>query len=254
MLLAGSALKGYAIEANDGRLGAVSDLLFDDTTWKVRWLVVDTGTWLTGRKVLIHPSSIARIDYEHQELPVHLTRAQVKDSPDIAQDAPVSRQMQDNLYDYYDWDPLWGGGNYFGGYPGLIGEPLAMPVYQQDTELLERPGLDDGDPHLRSIAEVIGYHVHASDGRIGHVLNVLMDDTHWGILYFIVDTKDWWFGQHVLVSPFAVKEIRWMEHEIRTNLTRDQVKASPPWDPAAVIDQAYAQHLHGYYGWPSYGW
>ena len=77
---------------------------------------------------------------------------------------------------------------------------------------------------------------------------------HWGIHYFIVDTKDWWFGQHVLVSPFAVKAISWIEHEIRTNLTRDQVKASPPWDAAAVIDRAYEQHLHGYYGWPGYSW
>ena len=258
MLLAGSALKGYAIEASDGRIGTVSDFLFDDTTWKLRWMVVDTGTWLTGRKVLIHPSAIARVNYEQQEVPVYLKRAQVEDSPDIARDAPVSRQMQDNLYGYYGWDPLWGGGNFFGGYSGLAGPVMALPSYQQDAELLDRPlpGLlpEEGDPHLRSINEVTGYHVHATDGRIGHIENVVMDDAAWGIRYLIVDTRDWWFGQHVLVSPFAVREVSWSRHEIRTDLTRDQVKASPPWDPAAMIDQAYEKRLHGYYGWPGYSW
>ena len=113
MLEVGSALKGYAIEASDGRIGTVGDFLFDDRTWKVRWLVVDTGTWLTGRKVLVHPSAIGRADYERRELSVSLTKSQVKGSPDILQDQPVSQQMERRLYDYYGWDPYWGD-NYFG--------------------------------------------------------------------------------------------------------------------------------------------
>jgi hypothetical protein len=75
MLLVGSALKGYAIAASDGQIGTVSDFLFDDRTWKVRWLVVDTGTWLSGRMVLIHPSAIGQADYERRQLPVALTMA-----------------------------------------------------------------------------------------------------------------------------------------------------------------------------------
>ena len=47
---------GYVIEADDGRLGTVSDFLFEDTSWVIRWLVVDTGHWLSGRKVLLPPS------------------------------------------------------------------------------------------------------------------------------------------------------------------------------------------------------
>jgi uncharacterized protein YrrD len=56
MMLAVSALKGFAIEARDGKIGTVSDFLFDDRSWKIRWMVVDTGGWLTGRKILVHPS------------------------------------------------------------------------------------------------------------------------------------------------------------------------------------------------------
>ena len=55
MLWNASAIKGYAIEASDGDIGTVSDFLFDDVSWQVRWLVVDTGNWLSGRKVLLPP-------------------------------------------------------------------------------------------------------------------------------------------------------------------------------------------------------
>jgi PRC-barrel domain protein len=65
MLQVISPLKGFAIEASDGRIGTVVDCLFDDASWKVRWLVIDCGTWLTARKVLIHPSAISRENRAH---------------------------------------------------------------------------------------------------------------------------------------------------------------------------------------------
>ena len=258
MLFAGSALKNYAIAATDGRIGTCSDFLFDDATWTVRWMVVDTGTWLTGRKVLIHPSAIGQPDPGQQTLPVRLTRAQVEASPDVLQDEPVSRRMEDDLYGYYGWDPLWGGGNLFGGYVGMMGMPLAAPPAYGEAAVIERErgGLprDDGDPHLQSMTDITHCHVQAADGAIGHVENFLIDDAAWSIRYLVIDTRNWWFGQHVLLSPFAVQRVDWAGHEIRTGLTQERIKASPPWDPAAVIDRAYEQRLHGYYGWPGYGW
>ena len=62
MLRNASAIKGYAIAATDGRLGTVSDFLFDDASWLVRWLVVDTGKWLSGRKVLLPTSVLGHLD------------------------------------------------------------------------------------------------------------------------------------------------------------------------------------------------
>src|SRR5690349_13067854 len=103
MLFAASALNGYAIAARDGEIGTVADLLFDDTTWNVRWVVVDTGTWLTSRKVLLHPSSVAGADFEQNKLSVPLSKQQVEDSPSILQDQPVSQQLERSLYDYYGW-------------------------------------------------------------------------------------------------------------------------------------------------------
>jgi hypothetical protein len=103
MLWNASVIKGYAIAASDGRLGTVSDFLFDDASWGIRWLVVDTGNWLSGRKVLL--PALGQLDPERNALSVELTMQQVKDSPDIDTDLPVSRQMETNIYDYYGWSP-----------------------------------------------------------------------------------------------------------------------------------------------------
>jgi hypothetical protein len=258
MLLAGSSFKGLVVEADDGRIGAFSDFLFDDQTWKLRWMVVDTGNWLPGRKVLVHPSAIGPADFARGELSVRLTKKQVQDSPDIQQDQPVSHQFQDTLYGYYGWDPMWGGGNYFGGGMGGIGWPLAPMRAQNEGEVLEadraRSRLDETDPHLRSIVAVTGYHLQATDGPIGHIENFMLESDNWGVRYLVADTKNWWPGQHVLLSPYAVKSINWSDREAVLNVSRAQVKGSPPWDPAEIVNRAYEERLHGYYGWPGYGW
>jgi hypothetical protein len=252
MLIGGLALKGYALKATDGRIGDVSDFLFDDATWKIRWLVIDTGFWLPGRKVLVHPSAITGADHPIRELAVDLTKVQVKASPDIEQDAPVSRAMESSLYDHYGWDPIWGGGFYG---VGAMATPLSARPYFGGTAMLgaDHAGgrLDDADPHLRSIASVTGYHIHATDGPIGHLENILVEVGDWTVRYLVVDTRNWWAGQQVLIAPPAVQEIVWPDRRIRLNLSRDKIRTSPPWDPAMVIDPAYDARLQSHYGWSS---
>ena len=259
-----SNLKGYGIEAKDGSIGTASDFLFDDSSLKIRWLVVDTGNWLTGRKVLIHPSAIGYADHLRRELTVGLTRSQVKDSPDIDQDQPVSLQMQKDLYKYYGWESsagvniygagVYGGGSY-GADVGMIAPPVPARTYfganQAGEAHREKTTTHDDDPHLRSIAEVTGYQVHATDGSIGHVENFLVDSKSWVVRYLIIDTSNWWFGQHVLISPHAVKEIDWTARFIRLDIARVQVRASPPWNPAVPIDEEFEDRLYSHYEWPS---
>ncbi|WP_419728880.1 PRC-barrel domain-containing protein [Lichenicola sp.] len=257
MMLAISALKGFLVDASDGRIGTISDFLFDDTTWKIRWMVVDTGGWLKGRKILIHPSAISQPNYRREELSVRLTTTQVKESPDILSDQPVSEQMETELYGYYGWDPLWGGTNYFGVYPFGLASGVTETPGSGDGELLQEARADPvpkGDPHLRSVTSVTGYHLQAKDGPIGHIENILVDDATWGIRYFIIDTLNWWPGKHVLLSPYAVRAISWAERNIAVDVTRDQVQGGPVWDPADAINSTFQKSLHRYYGWPSYGW
>jgi hypothetical protein len=132
-----SALKGFAIEASDGKIGTVADFLFDDASWRVRWLVVDCGTWLSGRKVLIHPSAILRNDLEQQRFLVTLTKAQVEKSPELADDQPVSQQMENHLYTYYGWDPLWGG-PYLSETPGAIAFPASFAASICDSSVTQK--------------------------------------------------------------------------------------------------------------------
>src|SRR5205085_4508636 len=178
MLWDASALDGYAIEASNGRIGSVSDFLFEDTSWIVRWLVVDTGNWLSGRKVLLPLSALGKPNPSLRQFPIKLTMQQVKDSPDIDTDRPVSRQHETHIYRHYGWDPYWGS-TFF-----PMGGGMAMPVIE--TRL--RPGSmpsgaveedtqqAEGDPHLRSAEAVTGFHVHAIDGEIGHAEDLLVDD------------------------------------------------------------------------------
>jgi hypothetical protein len=237
MLRSGSAFNGFTLEASDGKVGTVSDFLFDDSNWQLRWLVVDTGAWLTGRKILIHPSALEKPDLAGRAFPVKLTRAQVEGSPEIGRDEPVSLQMEHNLYGYYGYDVTWGGG--FAG-----GNGTAVPTTAGTSVPVSK-----GDPHLRSIAEVSGYGIHAIDGDIGHLDRFLIDDQDWTVRYLVVDTATWWLGKHVLVAPTAIKEISWAERFLRLDLTCYKIKGSPVWDQSGIVDRAYEQLLRIYYGW-----
>jgi Prokaryotic cytochrome b561 len=152
MLWNASVINGYAIEASGGRLGTVSDFLFEDASWMICWLVVDTGNWLSGRKVLLPPSVLGQPDAGLRQIPVKLTMQQVKDSPDVDTDRPMSRQLEIHVYDYYGWDPYWGTG-YMSHRP--MAAPFAAPPFLSGSMPRDLVGVDasrnQSDPHLRSM-------------------------------------------------------------------------------------------------------
>jgi len=247
MLWKASGIKGRAIAASDGQLGTVNDLLFDDASWLVRWLVIDTGKWLSGRKVLLPMSVLGHLEPMDKEFPVRLTMQQVRDSPAIDTNRPVSRQMEASVYDHYGWAPYWGTGFYMSGYyGGGIGPsaPSESARHEQDLANAQR---ERDDPHLRSIEAVTGYHIRASDDEIGHVEDFLVEDGDWSIHYLIVDTKNWWPGKRVLVSPRSAREIDWTERLVKLDVDRQKIKDSPPYDPSTTVDRAYETHFRDHY-------
>jgi hypothetical protein len=254
MLQVISALKGFAIVATDGPIGSVSDFLFDDVTWKVRWLVVDCGTWLKGRKVLIPPSAISYAGLERKQFEVKLTRELVERSPPLAEHEPVSQRTERLFYDHYGADP-YGNGPYGDGVLGAMSSPMLTPPYvgfqirpEPHHEVSESQY--EGDPHLRSVNEVIGYKIHATDGDIGHLESFMFDNEAWALRYFVVDASNWWFGRRVLISTLAVTSIDWPGRHVSVDASREQVRTSPLWDPLVAFADVEKALLHSHYGWP----
>lgn len=250
MLIHASAIKGYAIAASDGEIGTVSDLLFDDVSWRVRWLVVETGTWLAGRKVLLPASTLGHADAIRREFTAKLTVQQVKDSPNVDTERPVSRQVESSIYGHYGWYPYWGYGLYTGsyGYGSVMGSPFFGPSSQPTEDEARETQRNRDDPHLRSIAAVEGYHIHATDGEIGHVEDMLVEEADWSIRYLVVDTKNWWPGKRVLVSPRSAHEVSWTDRTIDINVNREAVRSSPGYDATTEVDRDYEQRFNSYYG------
>ena len=176
---------GYDVLALDGEMGKVSDFLFDDATWDIRYMVVESGPWLSKRRVLITPYSLGQPDWDTRSFPVNLTREQVRKSPDIDLDKPVSLQHQVKLHEYYSWPAYW------------IPEPQHMPAAPPRVPVAESEP-EEGDSHLRSCHEVMGYGIHALDNGIGHVEDFVLDDEAWVMRYIVVDTRNWLPGRNRL--------------------------------------------------------
>ncbi|HZR36168.1 MAG TPA: PRC-barrel domain-containing protein [Nevskia sp.] len=238
------SLPGLPIVATDGEIGKLKDVYFDDLHWAVRYLVVDTGGWLAGRKVLISPYSVSRIDWEGGGVELRLRKQQVQDSPDIDTDKPVSRQYETDFMRYYGYPDYWGGPLLWGAtaYPFFdVGAPL--PVAERESEYPRRPG----DPHLRSAAEVAGYRIQACDDAIGHLEDLLFEPDSWAVRYLIVDTRNWWPGQQVVIPPRWIEGMDWPEHRVKVGVSRAQVKEAPRFDPAQVPTREYEEQLHAHY-------
>jgi len=256
-------LEDYAIHATDGIIGHVKDFYFDDEAWVIRYLVVDTGSWLSSRKVLISPIALGHPDWAKKVLPVSITKEQVKNSPHIDTDKPVSRQHEMRYLGYYGYPyywggaGLWGGGAYPGmmltGYGGLASTPYAEgPEAAEAHEQAEAARHQDDDLHLRSCKAVVGYHLQATDGDIGHVQGMLVDEETWAIRYMIVDTSNWWLGHKVLIAPQWIKDVSWPDATVSVDLTRQMVKDAPPYDPAAQLDRAQETGIYEHYDRPGY--
>jgi len=241
-------MKKFEIVATDGRIGAVDDFYFDDERWAIRYVVVDTGRWLPGRRVLVSPLSITLTEWSEQRLRLSISRDQVRDSPGIDTHRPVSRRHERDHLDYYGYPYYWGHAGLWGAHAiPMLPTPEQIAAQRTRAAEVEREAADLGDTHLRSTAEVSGYVIRALDGDLGHVENILFDDISWAIRYFVVDTSNWWFGKRVLVAPEWIADISWPDGSVSVKVTRRLLKSATQYDRAQHIDRQweadYYQHL-----------
>ena len=244
MLNKAKTLKGYKLDSRDGEIGKVKEFYFDDHHWTIRYLVADTGDWLTGRQVLISPYAMVAVNKEEQYITIDLTKKQIEDSPSLNSDKPVSRQFEEAYYGYYGWPTYWSGPDMWGYYPNIVRDREKWNKFTQ--------GEKGWDLHLRSTYDVSGHHIQATDGEIGHVEDFIIDDETWAIRYLIIDTQNWWPGKKVLVSPKWIERVSWSESKVLVNLPRETIKQSPEYTDESLLTRDYETGLHRYYNRQGY--
>jgi hypothetical protein len=246
MLIKAKSLKGYKLSGIDGDIGSVKEFFFDDKFWTIRYLVANTGNWLTGKEVLISPYFIQSVDYDREFVNVDLTKQQIKDSPPIENDAPISRQYEESYIQYYGTPTYWLGTGTWGMYPTLMRD-------HNQWELSRNENVEHSwNANLRSTKDVSGHNFQATDGEIGHVDDFVINDDTWTIRYLVLDTKNWLPGKKILISTEWIECISWDDSKVFLNLSRETIKHVPEYDEDAVISRDYEVKLHQHYNREGY--
>jgi hypothetical protein len=214
-------LYGHKLAATDGDIGQIKDFFFNDQSWVIRYLVADTGSWLTGRLVLLSPHALGHLNRTEKILSVNLTRKQIENSPSIDAHKPVSRQYEIEYYRYYGWPTYWDGGAMW----GLGGYPVIMPLSKEEIASNHHHHRHD-DKHLRSARAITGYQIHTVDGIIGHVSGLMVDEKSWAIGELVVECGHWYAGKEILIAPAKVKRISYEESTVYVSLTKADIQGT----------------------------
>lgn len=243
MLRSLKELIGYELLAKDGHMGKTHDFFFSDDDWRIRYLVVDTGPWILGRKVLISLLALGQPVWASETFPVDLTREQVKTSPDVDLAKPVSRQYEERLHQHYNWSAYWGMAAAIPGRPAHV--PLMVFAGNEEEK--------EDEVYLRSSKELFDYGVKAADGEVGKLTDFIVEDDAWQLRYVIVDTSDIADAdKQVLVSLEWINNIDVVLKEMSLDLTQQAIELSPEFDPNMPVNRQYEEVLYDYYGRPKY--
>jgi uncharacterized protein YrrD len=202
-------LTGSAVIATDGEMGSVRNFLFDDLSWTVRYLVVDVGNWLTRQAVVIAITAVEHPDWVKKTFHIGLTKEQVRHSPDVDTEKPVSRQQEIAMQEYFGWPIYWADSEL--GPISSIPSGRKYPVHTSE------------DPHLRSAWDLAGYEVWATDGEIGQVEGFVMDDASWHLAYLVVKAGGWLLSRSVLVPTLWVNSVSWADHRVNLHHTQKRI-------------------------------
>ena len=245
MLYRANTLQGYRLRSLDGEIGKVEGFYFDDRHWTVRYLVADTGSWLLDQQVLISPHAVAKVDEASRCITIDLTRKQIADSPSLNDGTPVSRRFETIYYEYYGWQRYWN-----------VAYPLTTPTLENAprSHVRQEPtqGGETADSDLRGTRDVRGHHIQALDREIGHVDDFILDSETWAIRYLVIDTRKWWPGKKILISPQWIDRVNWSESKVFVDLRGETIRKSPEYTDESLLDRDFEAALHDYYSRQGY--
>lgn len=219
MLLSLKQLYEKKLAASDSDIGHVKDFYFNDQQWAIRYVVADTGSWLSGRLVLIPAIAFGSLRQGADCLLVNLTRQQIENSPAIESHKPVSLQYQA----YWDGVETWG----MGGFPEALPPPHIIPSESRGDVL-----------HLQSTQALTGYPIQTSEGAIGHVIDFVMDDRSWTICHLVVETGHWYSHKEIVISPKHIDRIGYEESKVFVNVTKEAILEAPQYH-VSVLGEEY---------------
>ncbi len=239
MLRTLKTMLAYEVRSHDEKsLGELHDIYFDDRDWKIRYAVIGAAVWLSDRQVLISPEEIVKADADTRKLTVRLTREQVRHSPPVEAGLAVNREHERELASYYGWEPYWASAPVIGS---NAMEPADDAPHSPEAEA-------GGDPHLRGMNGVLGYTVHATDKTFGSVGDFIACTENWRIEYLVIDTRKWLPGKKVLLPPHLVQRLDWDKRNVYLDMTCDQIKNSPKFDPSAPVNVQREVRLYDFEG------
>jgi len=244
-LKAARALQSCTLLAVDGEIGSVEQFYFDTQQWAIRYLVVNSGRPHAGRRRLISPVAVGDVRSGERQIHIELTSRQIRNSPAVDTLRPVSRHFEERYFDYYGWPPYW----QTGASPGCV---RVRRSFFRARRAGNTPAAPPAGENLRATTEIRGIAVTARDGSIGQVVDFFIDSRYWVIRYLDIDTRDWWQGRRVLISPGWLDHIDWTGRTAAAALTRDAVRQAPEFDSSGGIDRDYEARLFRNYGYPGY--
>lgn len=227
MLMSYKDLSQFTIEAVDERTGSAEDFYFDDSTWRIRYLVSASGFLFTRRESLIKSTVMKTTNLKERTISVGLTKEQIKEAETPETHPPVSAQREQDmrLRNFEFWPPLMVGAPGAAYSPNLAERQLfgGPEVERNLREVPETPK----DPHLRSMAELSGYMIEGSDGEIGSVSDFLLDPDGWHVKYLVADTGNWLPGRQVAIKVDGVSAIGWADRTIAVDMKKEEAEQAP---------------------------
>ncbi len=199
-------LIGASVIGTDGEIGRIRNFLFDDKSWIVRYMVIDVGSWLKRHDVIVLISAVENSDWEKRIFHIRLSREEARNSPDVDAAKPVSRQQEIAMEEY------------FGKLASWIDAQLDW-IHRLPTGR-KFPLRTAEDPDLRGAWNLAGYEVWATDGKIGRLEGLLLDEGSWHLGYLEVEASEWLLGRSVLIPTRWVKSVSWAD--LRINLRHAQ--------------------------------
>lgn len=215
-------LHTYTLVARDGELGSIREMYFDDKNWTIRYLISDLERFPEKDKAAISPVSVEDIDWKNGTIRVDLPKNVVADSPEVDVEKPFNRSKERQLNSYYHFPTYWSGIGLWGNhvYPGLLAE-------ESPTEEEERSGGDqENRVYVHRAKEACGYTIEATDGEIGHVEDLVIEEKTWEIQFLVIDTRNWLPGKKVIVDTHWLDEVNWQDGTVKVSLPRNAIRGA----------------------------